>query len=489
MRTIDHFFTALAAVFLIGLTGNVFAVEYPWLNDANTQVIVLRDPHVDFALRLAAIDRATRIDSISYVQGTDPTFGMPMLQAFRRAAARGAPSRHLYGKLGAMAGDPGGRVRSMLADSNLKAPAELIIFGGLRSLLTRFHPLDMPHEKILILNMGTADEVIWIGGRNNFQDSGTELDMSMIIRRIDPTKPYIGEQIRDAFESTWRPAAQTFAPYPPTKSKTKLIPRADENASIALNSPAQQSEFAAINEFLQKPVSTADPMEPFEARPTRMRVMNNDLLGRVLSGIYSKTLHGRKNIMSDNIEGTAPYVAKAKRIYLCAMSVFMPKELKEAVKTALRNGAEVYVLTNSRSAHQTKVPMGLPYLLSLEDLTELMAVGGKLHVYVLDTELLRKHAETFPLIKYTHRKLIVADDHVFVGSDNWNDMSRARNSEMVAQAEDPRLSQLVRNILDEDLKVFTRLSCEKALTDQKAHGYLAEPAVKRGLNWLLLPLY
>ncbi len=475
---------AISALVLFALACPAGAVEYPWLSDANTQVVILRDPHVDFALRLAAIDRATRIDCISYVQGTDPTFGMPILQAFRRAAARGAPSRHLFGKLGMFVGDKGGQVQAMLSDASLKTPPELIIFGGLRSLLTRFHPLDMPHEKILILNWGTPDELIWIGGRNNWQASGSDLDMGMVLRRIDPTKPYIGDQIRDAFEGTWGPASETFAPYKPSKPKPRLIPRSDENASIALNTPLQQEEFSRINAFLQKPISPDPTYESFEARPRRMRVMSNDLLGRVLTGIYKRSLRGRKNVMSDNIEGTAPFVAAAKRIYICAMSVFMPTELKEAVKTALRNGAEVYLLTNGVEAHRTQVPLGLPYFLSLTDISELMDIGGKLHVYVLDAELLKTHAEAFPLVNYMHRKLIIADNHVFVGSDNWNDMSRARNSEMIAQAEDARLSQLMRTIIDEDLKVFSKLSCERALTDKKSYGF-----VKRGLNWLFLPLY
>ncbi|MBI3557270.1 MAG: phosphatidylserine/phosphatidylglycerophosphate/cardiolipin synthase family protein [Deltaproteobacteria bacterium] len=475
---------AVATAILFAFLGNVFAVEYPWLNDANTQVLVLRDPHVDFALRLAAIDRATSIDCISFVQGTDATFGMPMLQAFRRAAARGVPSRHLYGKLGTFVGGTGDQIRAMLADTQLKLPAKLIIFGGLRSLLTRFHPLDMPHEKILILNMGTKDELIWIGGRNNWRATGTDLDLGMVLRRIHADRPYVGDQIREAFEGTWSPAAQTFPPYAPSPGKAKLIPRSDENAAIALNTPAQQAQFAMINDFLQKPVADTASYEDYEARPQRMRVMTNDLLGRVLTGIYKKSLRGRKNIMSDNVEGTAPYVAGAKLVYICAMSVFMPAELKEAVKTALRGGAEVHLLTNSRDAHRNQVPMGLPYLLSLEDITDLMALGGKLHVHVLDVALLRAHEQSYPLVNYMHRKLIVADNHVFFGSDNWNDMSRARNSEMVVQAEDARLSQLVRNIVDEDLKVFTRLSCEKALTDKKSYGY-----VQRGLNWLFLPLY
>jgi putative cardiolipin synthase len=464
------------------------AVEYPWLEPANTQVILVKDAPVDVRLRLSAIDHAQHsIDCVVYSQGADPAVGLPVLRAFRRAQERGVRGRYLFSQVASLVTDPSGVARLMLADANLKRPGEVIWFGGLTNWLKGLRITDMIHEKILIIDAGTPDEIIWIGGRNHDHFAEHDLDLGIILRRVDPTKPYLGDQLRDAFESVWTVAGKITPALKPKKygAKAHAIANGTESAAGAIDvkTDAQRLELARLRALLAKPPQL-EPSDAGDKRPRRMRVVTNDLLQYVLTGIFGRSMKARERMPSDIVDAASPVIAGAKQIYISAMSIYLPDKLKQAIKEALAAGAEVHLITNSRESHRTRMVGGVAYDLSLRDIVELMGVNGNLSVYVLDDKLIEQHPEMHRIVNYLHRKVVVADDHVFTGSDNYNRLSQLINSEMIVHVQDAEWAATMRELMKSDLAVFTRLTCEMALTESRHYGL-----IKQGLNRLFLPFY
>lgn len=475
-------------VIVIGVTtvipGRVGGVEFPWITPANTQVLIITDPRVDFALREAAIDRAEyTIESATYFQGIDAKIGMPTLQAFRRAADRGVKGRYIQERVSTVPSDFFNTAARMLADANLKEPAQVISFGGLKNWFAGLRLTDFVHEKILIIDAGTPNETIFISGRNNSEHAVANLDMTIVLRPLVPSRPWVGSQVRAAFNTLWEFVKKI---YPPKRivARKHLIPGPQENNHVLLETETQKRMFAELNELLSRPVDYEAPLKDFEARPESMRVLTNDLLIKAVTQKFSRRLSRRLHVRSDIIDAATPTVATSKKIFVSMMTVDMPKPFKEALITALNNGAEVHLVTNSRTTHKTHTPFGLGFDHSLDHIVELMETKGRLSVYVLDEALLRKHADLYHLVTYLHRKMVIADSHVFLGSENFNATSSANNSEIVVESIDRAFAEKMTAIMENDLKVFTPLSCEAALTEKGRYNF-----IKRGLNRLFLPFY
>lgn len=459
------------------------AVEYPWVTPSNTQVFVVRDPYVSFALSTAATDRAQKsIDLITYMQDTTKNIGMPSLQSFRRAQARGLEGRYLFTSIPSILGDPMNRAVSMLADRNLKKPGQVVVFGGLLNLLHRLSPFYMIHEKIFIIDSGTPNELIWIRGCNNNENAEHDIDTTIILRRIDPAKPYLGDQIRDVFDSAWNSAKTVNRPKSPAFGW--LAPKPDFNATVPLSAPEQKKLFDELNHVLSNPADAQQPMLPYEARPESMRALSNDFIARAMTGSFPLDYETRSQVIASEIhDAMAEEIAKAKVVYFTIMAARISKPIKEAIKTALHNGAEVHLLTNGLDAHATRTPMGLPYFLAVDDLPELMAMGGNLSVYVLDLKLAQQNPRYAKAIKFMHRKLLVTDNVAFFGSDNGNEISRTHTSELAIQVRDPRLASLFVDTIRSDLEVFSTASCEELLKERAMYSLF-----KRGAIRVLLPL-
>lgn len=464
-----------------------YAATFKWIEPSNTQLLILEDPVVDFALRTWAIDRARHsIDSLTYLQSIDDEVGKPLLQAFRGAQNRkGMKGRYLWERLGSYNADFGNVAKRALADANLASPAEVIDFGGLGNLLKGLNVTDMIHEKILIIDAGTPNEMIWIGGRNNSLHATHNLDLGIVLRRIDPSKPWIGEQIQVAFDDTWESVNRVQRPSKRKALEPKVAESFDtKRLDVELRTETQETQYKELVELLGKPVDPSSPLLSCEARPKKMRVLTNEFISYALTGVFGKGFESRKAMPSDILEEAAKYVAEAKRIYISTMSIRMTESFKKSLKTALKNGSEVVLFTNNREAQKTHAPWGITFEFSLPDLAELFAVGGKLTVFALDPNLIKKHVERYPLVTYLHRKLIVADNHVFTGSDNFSESSAKRNSEFVIHVDDEDFASMMKRMVESDSKIFELLSCETVLTELKGYSLF-----KRGLNRIFMPIY
>lgn len=462
----------------------MFATEFPWLDEANTQVIIFENPNVDIASRITAIRSATGpITSIVYGRGIGPRVGLPLIKAFRAAHNSGLPGRYIHDRVGSFQEDRGNKSWMYLADSKLTNPPQVIDFGGLKNYLHGLNLTDMVHIKILVINEGTPDEMIWFGGRNDTEDELTNLDLSMLIRRIDPNKPYLGDQIRSIVEEVWSDVNHHYKPRIPLPLGFMVKGEDDPQKDIEqlLDTEDARREFQAVQKLLARKPLPTDELESFEARPEKARAVTNSFLGLLRTKIFGRSFNSRENLYSEIHESMAPYIEKAKDIYLTSMIFFLSPTLKKAVRKALENEAEVLSFMNGVKAHESRVPWGVSFLQSVPDVLELMNVSGKFSAIALD---LQKTKEAASAYVFAHRKALVADEFVNTGSDNNNDTSRTRNYEFAAQFLDKRLSMLIRGILKRDQRLYSALSCEIILTQRKAFGW-----VRRGLNWILRPLY
>lgn len=466
------------------LPAQVDGVQFPWVTPANSQVFIVTDSRVDFALRIAAIDRAQHtIESATFFQGIDERIGMPVLQAFRRAQNRGVTGRYIQERVSTIKSDFWNVAARMLDDANLKEPGQVVSFGGWRNWFHGLRLTDFVHEKILILDAGTPHETIFISGRNNADHAVANIDLTIVIRPLVPGRPWIGDQIKLAFGTLWDFVKTIYKPRTP-KARKRFIPPPDKNVEVALLNDRQRAEFAELNELLSRPPVAGAPLKDFEARPESMRVLTNDLLIKAITNKYSRRLSRRYHYQSDIIHAASPTIAGSKRVFASMMSVTMPAELKQALIAALKNGAEVHLVTNSRETNKTYTPFGLGFDYSLTDIIDLMEIGGNLSVYILDEKLLLQHEDLYHLVTYVHRKLVVADNHVFSGSDNYNATSSANNSEIVVESIDQAFADKMVEVMRNDLQVFSMLTCETAL---KEHGRFN--LIKRGLNRLFIPFY
>ncbi len=488
--------TALLMFCHIGLCQQTQAKEYPWLDNANTQIIWVTDPLVDYALRVAAINRAEHsIDSVTYLQDLSPQAGLALLWAFRDAQDRGLKGRYIYDRTASLNGDIWNRSRNFLRDRSLQSPAQVVCFGFNGKSNWGLQWTDMVHEKILIIDQGTPNEMIWIGGRNNARTSQKDLDLAYILRPIIPGQPYIGDQIKDSFENLW---ATTSAISPPSKikniSNSKIAKYPRTELSELLIDSFRKDVFHRIDALIQKPVSRTPPrqvraktdgQDVLETRIFgRARVIRNNFLDLLLDGYARPLIEFKKNLPSDIARAAGEAIGQAQKVTFASMSIRLPKSISTGLMNALKGGATVDVLTNSRDAHSHVVVGGIPFDLGLKDMRRLLDTRGKISIYLLNEDRLG-HDQRTKNFHFQHLKAIVADDHVFVGSDNFNETSRTNNDELVVQFEDAQFADQMRAYLSlQANKYYEPLTAEQAVHEASKNNLL-----KRILNRILLPLY
>ncbi|MBC7690675.1 MAG: phosphatidylserine/phosphatidylglycerophosphate/cardiolipin synthase family protein [Methylotenera sp.] len=467
-----------------------FAREHSWLADANTQIIVLRDARVDFALRVAAIEQAKQsIDSATYVQDMTSDSGLPLMKAFRDAQNRGIQGRYIVERSGSLRADLRNRFENFLTDPDLARVPEVVSFG-FHNLIPGLRWTDMMHEKILIIDGGTPDEKIWIGGRNNSKDSIHYLDVAFIMRPIIPGKPYLGDQIREAYESLFQ-ITQRISGLATTRKHRKFVDKRllwTSTRDQILQNERRTLDFERIQAVLSQPVLEVSPEHPLLDTESRLngpaRLISNDFLSHILTGDYGRHISNREHLPSDIDRVAGEMISHARTVYLAAMSVRLPVDINQGLNQALDHHAEIHLLTNSAETHRTLVPGGAPYFLGIRQMLELLERSPQMHIHLLNEKLL-KAREEYDQYNYQHTKLLIADDQVMLGSDNFNDTSRTNNDEMVVQIRDAQFASNLKAVLQEEIDdVYTTLDTDTARREAGRNNIF-----KRWINRILLPIY
>lgn len=482
-----HFILGLSLMAL-SFSPRANAWIYPMLEDANTQVFLLRFPKVHFALRREISRRArVSIDTVTYIRSAKPGVGLPALEEMREARSRGVKERHIYNTVSSLIEDPTNRALDYLADDRLPGDVKVIALSPYQYLKAGLHPLDFVHEKIYIADAGTPNESVIICGRNDSELTLKDIDFGILMRPIDPSKPYLGSQIKEAFESLYETTARISPPVGPKRVNPRAIPLHLQADPIVPSTAAERELFTQIDQMMKRPVDLTAPLRDFELRPKKGQLLTNETIAYLRTGVWGKTFGARETLRSDIYDAMAPVIANGRRIRAAMMSVFLDKNIKDAYKQALLNGADIDLFSNARSAHVTQVPLGLPYDLSLQDMHELISAPGpgSFRISLLEAdEIAKAKEETLRQFQYMHFKGAVVDNHVYLGSDNVNRTGRVSSSELMLHLEDEDSANKVGAVMDANGEVFRRYSCEDILK-----GLNNVSVIRRGMNRVMMSLY
>ena len=186
---------------------------YP-LREGNLDVITVSDHEVDFALKQNLINNAKKtIEISSFFVGPD-RYGVNILKALRSALARGVKVRVMYeGNNLRLGGDKNFtmNLQSLITDPSMSNQAKVIALGALEKMKYDLELDDCIHQKLLIVDANTATEKIYFGGRDLAENFASMIDSGFLLRPIDWTKPYIGTDIKDNFEITWKVLEAKFS--------------------------------------------------------------------------------------------------------------------------------------------------------------------------------------------------------------------------------------------------------------------------------------
>lgn len=426
--------TIFGCLMSLGVQAKVFP-----LRQGNLEVIYLEDPRVDFALRLEAIKRAKKsIRAFTYFHTVDP-IGMIFIEALRDAMKRGVKVEFLFeSSLSRLSGDPLNKTTALLADSNLKSPAQVIATRVREKKKAGLSISDYEHQKLLLIDAETDEEVAFIGGRpyNKFADQS--LDTSFMLRAIDPKAPNLLQDIRESSQETWDLMKSVFTlenlrpiKTSPTKSASFQILETEQQRQLA-------SELIAV---LEKPPHTAAGLHPLQFRPSEAQWITNDLFQNLLRDpkIGSSISSRQHRITNDISEYIARKISAAKRLDVHSYAIALPPVIKNSVRELLERNGSVRLITNGQSAHRLLFPGGLPIYFTLDETKDLLTHPNA-HL------VLYQPPQRFQGPRYLHSKLMLLDDdRLITGSDNFTLSSAFKNSESSLYLRDAGIIALLRS--------------------------------------------
>ncbi len=452
---------------IICVQQSVFCTIYDW-REGNTEVIMVDDPYVDAALMLHLIGKVKyTIRSVTYIQDVDEEVGLPLLEAFRGALAKGANGHFIYQRIGAITNDPLNRSKDFLIDSNLKCPGKVFCHGKLDEVLEGENPTDMVHAKIIEMDRGTLDEIIRVSGRNPNRFLLKDYDYTIYIRPIDPNKPYLGNDVQKAYDHIEKMVAEREEAYENKKidpEKLEFSKKVRKPTDI-LKTKKQKKQFKKYLYILGKGLDYKSRYSHLLSYPTRSRVVTNDFFKNLKKVWAFSTLGTREKVFSsDIINVVSDFVLRNKEVYLTPMSINFPKSLQNAISESLKNKNTINIITNGKEAHQNHVVAGLPFYHGMDNLKQF----AQKYPDYLKVFLFQPNKKFI----YSHRKMVIGDNEWMMGSDNLNLSGVLKNYEIMLHFEDPEGSQRMRRTTNSDIKrMFIPSSCSNVLTQAKSFGW------------------
>jgi phosphatidylserine/phosphatidylglycerophosphate/cardiolipin synthase-like enzyme len=454
-------------------------------------VILLPDTRVDYALRLKAIDGAKHsIDFATYVQSIDDEIGGLLVDRIRLAANRGVRTRALIDRLGSAIFDPLNRAADRLADPLIARPTEVINTGFLRNIGAGINLTDKLHWKVLIIDVGTPDEIIFIGGRNHAWPDLSHHDYSIVIRPLAGSNvtSHVGTDMGHAYDNLFQTLKQSMGLTPPqvSHSSSRAI-NTDPLWAIAatfLQTPQQQAEYEALAALISRPARPGHITHALETHPEHLQLFTNDLLQQALAGEHGHSFASRgRSLESDIVERAVELAATAtNRLDLASMILAPPPNLVAALQGALDRGVPLHLFTNGRKAMGTYVPLGVAFDLSMRHIIDLafpQRTGD------FRAHLFKPQQGVSDRLRYSHLKLFIADDRALVGTDNFNMTSHYRNAELAVEIKDQRFTAMLRHMVESGVQAqYTPFSCEEALLEIPRDN-----ALKRIFNRVFLSVY
>ncbi|MBS1963557.1 MAG: phosphatidylserine/phosphatidylglycerophosphate/cardiolipin synthase family protein [Bdellovibrionales bacterium] len=436
-----RFILALLFAGAFGSVSPARATVYP--ERGNTEVLYLDGWETDLQVRLDLVRRAkTSIDLLSFSQAPDE-IGRPFLDAIREVErARCVKVRYLYDGVASWIDRDFANESAKRITDGVPCGAQVLTLGVFDKWRVGLEWDDFFHEKVLIVDGGTADEKIVIGGRGYTRFSTRIADSGYLFRPIDVAAPSFGTDVRASFESLWKLALRFVNPLP--RHPGAAAPAGDPSARDFATTEAARKESARIEAFLSAPRPTSKaPIPEGVYRPRALRLASNDLIEKVTEAVAHAESTERKSLRNDARSGLVFAIRKfSGTISLTSYAVGFTDPMREAFADFVRRGNTLEILTNGRSANARFIPMGLPVYYTAENLARLLSDieggKGKLLVRFLDAD--RADAAGRP--SFVHRKLVLfdgAEKFLYTGTDNFTWSSSKKNDEWMIRIDDPRM--------------------------------------------------
>ncbi len=445
---------------------------YPLLENQNTLLTIFKDPNVDFAVRLKAIKEAKfSIDCLTYSQSLDERLGKPVLMALRDALLRGVKGRFIYQRLAGIILDPLDRTRDHLTDEIDPILSEVIGSGNFLELLRGYNPTDNFHEKILIIDAGTAYEKVWIGGRNNSLHTLGDHDFATLIRPIDYKKKSLGSQILDAFNMAREEAFTRLKVNLNLEKIEEFIDLEDSDSYIKsfkstsnnlLETSQQFERYKKISETLnQETHSIIVDNETFFV-PQKMKTITHEFFKnlREHDNHFSFSVYERSNVFNDDIFNEVDRILKdSNDIVLFNMSIDFPDKTNKRLFKGIgsrHSTKKIDFYTNSSEAHERYIPFGIPFFNSMSNLKKNFKDikraynANRFNLYQF---IPNKNSHYI----YMHKKMIIADDYTIFGSHNFNRSATAKNNEIAILIDDHIFAKAMREIATQDQHYFEEM--------------------------------
>lgn len=464
-RKLTRIFTLSTGLFCLFAAAPVLATDYG--PRGNTELFLLDDFRVDFEVRIAMILQARKsIDFVTYSQNTDEV-NIEFLKAIRKVQIdRGVAVRGIYdAQVSSGDKEKGKAVRSLLTDSSLSCPGEVMCAHPIEKLSSGLSITDYVHEKIMIIDAGTPNELIFFSGRGTTQSSAKFIDAGFLIRRIDPLKPYAGDDMRQLFDSIWG-SLKRLADRSVFKMRTQTGVPFEKELDLArkrfVETPESRRTVAEILAILRRsPTEQREGLKAFQFRPEMMNVLSNDLFKQLVEG---KDI--RAAFFNDNHSKLIADIRQfSGTLEMTAYSFGPSKELHEALVDFLERGNTLVIYTNGAPAWVTANPQvwkqGFPAYYTYESVLKLMddvpGAAERIKLHLVQPEEAKAHG----LATWVHRKLFTfrnaktkAEEFVYVGSDNFTWSAAKKNDEMLVKVKDERFTETMVGLSDTERKAY-----------------------------------
>lgn len=440
----------------------------------NTEVLVIDNPVDDEVVRLGILGTAQKsIDIITHTQTTGE-FGLKIIATLRDRMANNVRIRYLYEKIASMGvGETSDRAVRLLTDQELYNPtkSKLIISRPLEKVFSPFTITDLLHEKMIIVDKGTSNEVLLIGGRNHDEFGVTSSDFTFVIRRIDQTKPYLGDSLQEHFDDLYGISERYFS-----VEKARVLSHKEKKSYVEDINRFQVkvvSEKAnSILDTLASPAKLSDTPKEFQFFPDKTRLVTNDLLKTISENKLPRNHFVRRDLLRDDITSYfAGLVENSSRLELTSYILSMPDMIKDSIRDMLSQGGEFLSYSNDGLAYGRKLPLkslgNAVHSMNIESYFDFTAKSeaSSVNMFTLDSSQgMRRSAP----IDYNHRKVAVLDIKnawskgksdmpkriVFTGSYNFTLSSASKNDEMAIMFDSTRMANYISGINQRDADAF-----------------------------------
>lgn len=452
------------------------ATIFPMNFDKNTEVLVIDNPVDDEVIRLEILGRAKKsIDVIAHTQTTGE-FGLKVINTLRQRMAQGVKMRYLYEKIASMGvGETSDRGIKLLTDERLYVPTDskLIVSRPIEKFLSPFTITDLLHEKIIIVDRGTPNEIILVGGRNHDEFSVTSSDFTFVLRRVDSSKPYLGDSLQAHFNVLYDIANKYFSVEKPrvlsAKENQKLIV---DVAALTNKTPSVFAE--SVLEVINAPAKHTETPKEFQFFPAKTRLITNDLLETIAKNKLPKNYFVRKDLLKDDITSYfSGLVENSSKLELTSYILSMPELIKDSIRGMLADGGKFVSYSNDGLAYGRKLPLrslgDTVHSINIETFFDFTSASEKARVKMFNLDPNKGMEQESP-VDYNHRKVAVLDVKsvwgtnpnlqvkprriVFTGSYNFTLSSASKNDEMAIMFDSTEMGNYISKINKRDASAY-----------------------------------